>query len=132
MGKLAALLVYFGLCLGWSAHAPQLVEGVHVEGQVVELALVAGQGGVDKVVELGKLVDILPHLAVAGVEDVGTVLVYPYIVNELAVEVATCVLAFVNDEAAFTGFGGLVGKHRAKETAANYEIIVHTELGYGG
>lgn len=132
VGKLAALLVYFGLCLGRSAHAPQLVEGVHVEGQVIELALIAGQGGVDKVVELGKLVDILPHLAVGGVEYVGAVLVYPYIVDELAVEVATCVLAFVNDEATFAGFGGLVGKHGAKEAAANYEIIVHTELGYGG
>lgn len=65
-------------------------------------------------------------------EYVGAVLVYPYIVNELAVEVATCVLALVNDEATFAGFGGLVGKHRAKEAAANYEIIVHTELGYGG
>ena len=59
-----------GLCLGGGHHTPHLVEGVHVEGQIVDLAMVVGHRAVGVAVELRKLVHILPHGLVVGISSV--------------------------------------------------------------
>ena len=77
-----------GLGLGGGHNAPHLVEGVHVEGQVVDLAVVVGHRAVGVAVELCKLVHILPHSLVVGVEDMGTVAVDIDALHALGVDVA--------------------------------------------
>ena len=100
--------------------APHLVEGVHVEGQVVELALVVGHGGVGVAVKLNDGVHEVPHLLVGGVEDMGTILVDVDTFDILAIDIATQVGAFVYDEAGFACLTGFVGEGGAEEAGAYY------------
>ena len=104
--------------------APHLVEGVHVEGQVVELALVVGHGGVGVAVELDDGVHEVPHLFVGGVEDMSTVFVDVNAFDTLAIDVTAEVRAFVYDEAGLACLTGFVGEGGAKEAGAYYQIIV--------
>ena len=83
-------LLLLDLCLGLGGghHTPHLIEGVHIEGQIVDLAVIVGNGAVGVAVELRKLVHILPHGLVVGVEDVGTVAVHIDALHRLGVDVA--------------------------------------------
>ena len=85
------------MCLLGGGYSPHLIEGVHVEGQVVELALVVGHGGVGVAVELDDGVNEVPHLLVGGVEDMGSVFVDVNAFDILAIDIAAQVGAFVND-----------------------------------
>lgn len=60
----AALLGDF--CRGFRRcrDAPHFGEGVHVEREVVEFAVIVGDGGVDVVVEGDELIDVVPDFAV--------------------------------------------------------------------
>ena len=121
---LGFLLVDLGLCLLGCGDAPHLVEGVHVEGQVVELALVVGYGGVGVAVELDDGVHEVPYLLVGGVEDMGTVFVDVDTFDVLAIDVTAEVGAFVYDEAGLACLTGFVGEGGAEEAGAYYQIIV--------
>lgn len=81
------------------------VDGLEVEWECVEFAVVYGFYLVSVVVEGGVLVYVVPDVRAVGVEYVGAVCVYFYAVDGLAVYVACCVVAFVCDEAgvAFVG-----------------------------
>jgi len=130
---LGFLLVDLGLRLLGCGDAPHLVEGVHVEGQVVELALVVGHGGVGVAVELDDGVHEVPYLLVGGVEDMGTILMYVNTLYTLTIDVTTKLGAFVYDEAGLACLTGFVGEGGAEEAGAYYQIIVfvihmsHTE-----
>ena len=122
----ADLLRYSGGRLLGSEHVrPQFGEGVHVEGQVIALVFVARHGGVDEVVELSEGVDILPHLSVRSVEDVGAVLVDVYALHLLGIDVACDIGALVDDEHAFAPFIEFVCADGAVKAAADDEIVVH-------
>ena len=54
---------------------PELAERVHVERQVVEMALIVRDRRVDEIVELDELVDIRPDILIARVKDMRAVLV---------------------------------------------------------
>ena len=118
MRILGALLGNFGLSLSRGAHPPQLVEGVHVKGQVVEPPLEVGQRGVGKAVELYETGGVVPHLAVVSVEDVSAVAVHSNAFHLFAVDVAACMVAFVNHQTTFAGFAGFVGKDGTKKSCA--------------
>lgn len=122
---LGFLLVDLGLCILGGGDAPHLVEGVHVEGQVVEFAFVVGHRGVGVAIELDDGVHKVPHLPVGGVEDMGTVLVDVNAFDVLAIDVTAEVGAFVYDEAGFASLTGFVGEGGAEEAGAYYEVIVY-------
>src|SRR5699024_7532087 len=105
--------------------APHLVEGVHVEGQVVQLALIVGHRGVGVAVEGGETVDIVPHGLVVGVEDMRAVAVDGDALDILGIDIAGDMAALVNDQAALAGSGGLAGEYRAEQTGANDQVIIH-------
>ena len=102
---------------------PHLVEGVHVEGQVIQLAPVVGDGAVGKAVEAGKAVDVGPHLLIVGVEDVRAVAVNVDALHRLGVGVAGNMAAPVNDKAFPPRIRHFAGKHRAEQAGAHDEIV---------
>ena len=118
------LLGNLGGGLGGGDNAPHLVEGVHVEGHVVQLALVVGHRRVGVPVEHRKLVHIVPHLLVVGVEDVGAVFVDVDALHLFGIDVAGDVVALVDHQAGAPGLGGFVGKHRAEQSGADDQIII--------
>ena len=56
------LLVQFGKRLVGSGNAPHLIKGVHVERQVIQLALIISHGRIGVAVEWNDGVDEVPHL----------------------------------------------------------------------
>lgn len=135
-GALGAFLPLAGqLGLGFfrGVHAPDLLEGVHVEGEVVKAALVAGHGHVDIIVHGAESLDVGPDLGVAGMEDMRAVAVHIDALDGLGVGVAADVGAAVNDQAMLACPAGLLGKDGAVEACADDEVIIHvdTSLIYG-
>ena len=86
--------------------------------------MVVGHRAVGIAVELCKLVHILPHSLVVGVENMGTVAVDMDALHALGVDVARNVVPLINDEAALACLFGLMGKHRAVQARAHDEIII--------
>lgn len=112
----AALFVEPGLSLGWSAHAPQLIERVHVEGQVVDPAVGSGSHrAVGVAIEWHNGVNEIPHRLVGRVEDVRPILVYIYALNFLAIHIAAGMRTAVDDQASASGLRGKVRKRGAKQ-----------------
>jgi hypothetical protein len=66
------------------------------------------------------------------VEDVGAIFVDMDPLHLLAIEVATHLRAFVDDQASFTGLVGAVGKGGSEKTGTNNQIVVvfHDMMGY--
>ncbi len=87
--------------------------------------MVVGHRAVGGAVELCKLVHILPHSLVVGVEDMRTVAVHVDALHILGVDVARDMVALIDDEAAlFACLFGLMGKHGAVQAGAHDEIII--------
>ena len=111
-----ALAFNNGLCFLRRGDSPHLMKGVHVERQVVEFALVVGNRRIGKAVELNDMVDEIPNLTVAGVEDMGTVFVHIDTFGGLTVDIATKMGPLVNDKATLAMMVGLMGKCGTKES----------------
>ena len=124
------LLVDLGFRLGGGDHAgPHLGERVHVEGHVVDLALVVGDGGVHVVVELGEAVHVVPDVLERRVEDVSAVFVNVDALDLLGVHVARDMRTAIDDEAALPELVRFVREHGAGEAGSHDEIVV---LGHDG
>ena len=123
------LLGDLGLCVGRRDDArPHFGEGVHVEGHVIHAAVEVGDRRVDVVVELGEAVDVVPDVLHGGVEDVRAVAVDLDALDVLGVDVASDVVAAVDDQDRLAGALGGVGEDGARETGTDDEVIV---LGHG-
>ena len=121
---LGLLLLNLRLGLGRCGDTPHLVEGVHVEGQVVELSLVVGYRRIGVAVEWHDTVDKVPDGLVAGVEDVRSVFVHVDAIHILAIEVSTQVRTFVYDQASFAFLSLFPCKAGTVESGPYYQIIV--------
>ena len=108
---------------------PHLAEGVHVEGQVEELAVIACDRAVGIAVEWHKPIHIVPHLLVVRVEDMWAVFVYVDALHTFLVDVTAKVRAFVYNQASLSPTRGFVGKRSSEQAGTNYEIVVHHFLG---
>lgn len=86
--------------------------------------MVVGHRAVGVAVELRKLVHILPHGLVVGVEDVGTVAVHIDALHRLGVDVARNVAALVDDKALLAGLLCLVGKHGTIQARTDDQVII--------
>ena len=125
VGDLLALLLDLGGGFLRRHDAPHLVEGVHVKGQRIELALVVGNGRVREAVELCKPGDVVPDFFVVGMENMGAVLVDVDALDVLGIDVAGDVRALVDDQHAFAVRLCLVGKNRTVQPGTDYQIIIH-------
>lgn len=114
------LLIYLRLCLLRSGYAPHLVEGVHVERQVIELALVISHWRIGITIELYDGVDELPHLLVRGMEDVCAILMHIDALDALTIDVATQVSTLVYHQALLALFVGKMSECGSVEARAYY------------
>jgi hypothetical protein len=100
------------------------VERVHIERQVVHLAVVSGYRGVDERLELADRVDEIPSALAVGTEDVRSVTMHVDAVLLLAVAEATDVVFTFYDETRLASSGGGMGKHGSIQTCSYYKIII--------
>ena len=114
--------------LGRGADAPHLRERVHVERQVIQLVLVDGHGAVHIVVELGESVDVIPHRAQGGVEDVRAVAVHVDALHVLGVNVAGDMVAAIDDQAGLAELGSLMAENRRRDAGTDNQIIIMGQL----
>lgn len=119
-----SLAVYDGHSLLWGGGAPHLAEGVHVEGQVVELPVVVGYGRKREVVERGVFVHESPYILALGVEDMRPVHVYADTADVYAVGVASGVGSPVYNEALAASVGCEPCEGGAEESGADDEEII--------
>ena len=108
------MLFNFGLGLLRCGDAPHLVEGVHIERQIIELAMIVGDGAVGVSVKGHDGVYEVPDGPVVGMEDVGSILMDVDAFDILAIDIAAQVWAFVYDEEFFALLLGMVGESCAK------------------
>ena len=108
---------------------PQLAEGVHVERQVIQNALVVGNRRIDVMVELAELLHIVPHPLIGSVENVCAIPVHVDVRHPLSIAVAADMVALLNHQAAFALFGRLMCEHAAVQPRTHNQIIVsHNQL----
>ncbi len=129
--SLGTLLIDPGLSLRWSGNAPHLIEGVHVERQVVQPSVVVGHRAVGVAVEGHNAVHEIPHLFVVGVEDVGAVLVYVDALYLLAIHVAAQMPAFLQHQHALAALVRAVCEHGSEQARAHNYVIVLSHLSHG-
>ena len=88
--------------------------------------MVIGNGRIGIAIEDGKLIDIVPYLAVIGMEDMSPVPVNMDSFHILCINVAGNVVPFFNDKNLLPTLFGLMGKYGTVKAGTNNEIIVHT------
>ena len=118
------LLLDLGLGFCRRDHAPHFGERVHVEGHVVDLALVVGDGAVHVVVELGELVDVAPNVLHRGVEDMCAVTMNVDALDLFGVNIAGDVVAPVDDQALLADLLSFMSENGAGKTSTNNQVIV--------
>ena len=114
MLKLRSLLFNLGPGFLRSCHTPELIEGVHVERQVVQLAPKIGDRRIHVAIEGYKPVYVIPDFLITGVKDVGAILVHVDPRDILAVNVAPRMLTLVDHQHRLAGIGRLTGKYGAE------------------
>ena len=96
------------------SHAPHLVEGVHVERQVVEPTFVIRNRTVGVTVERDNAIHEVPDFFVRSMEDMSTIFVYIDAFNVFAIYITAQMRALVYDEAFLARLLGKKGKRGTK------------------
>ena len=109
------LLFNFGGRFFRCHHTPELVEGVHIEGQIVDFPVIISDWGIDILVEFRKLVDVIPNGLVVSMENVGAKFMDLNARDFFRIDIARHVVALLNNQDALAFFGNFVGKGSAKE-----------------
>ena len=104
--------------------SPQLREGIHVEGEIVQLVFVLRHRRIDILVKLRKPVDILPHLPVRCVENVRAILVYIDPGPLFRKDVPAGVVPLVYHKAPLARRLGFVRKDRAEQARSDDQVII--------
>ena len=94
------LLFDFGPRLLRSRNTPHLVEGVHIEGKVVQFPLVIGDGRIRVPVERNEGIHEIPDLFVGRMENMGPICVDMDSFDFPAVQIAAQLGTLVDDKAA--------------------------------
>ena len=115
-------------CFFRSADTPKSVECVHVEGHVVELALVIGDRGIDEVVEFAKLLHVRPGRCITCAENVSAINMYVDAIHAISKAIAANMVAFFNYEHLFAAGCRIVGNYGTKKAASDYEKIIRAHL----
>ena len=100
------------------------MEGVHVERQSIQFALVVCHRGIGKAVELRKAAGISPDGGVICMKDVRTVPVYLDARSLFGIGIARDVPTSVDHKAAFAGFAQLLRHNCTIQPGANDQVVV--------
>ena len=93
----SSLFFNFGSRFCRRHHTPEFVEGVHIEGQVVDFPVIIGDWRVDILVEFRKLVDVIPNGLVVSMENVGAKFMDLNARDFFCIDIARHVVALLND-----------------------------------
>lgn len=118
------LFLDFRLRLCRGQNTPHLVEGVHVERQVVKFPPVVSDGAIRVAVNFHDGIHKVPHLFVACMEYVGAILMNIDTFDILAIDISTQMCTFVYDQTFLTSPSRTIGECSAKKAGTNYEIII--------
>lgn len=75
-------------------------------------------------IELRKLIDIIPHLSIGGMENMGPIGMNMDALFFLTINISAQMFPAVNNKTFFPFFLSLMSKHTAKESAAHNQIII--------
>ena len=113
-------------CVGWCDDViPDFGKSIHIEWHIINFAVIDGYRRIDEVIELGKSVDVLPHVFVVCVENVSTIFMDVDAADVFGVDITGDMIPTVNDQAGFALLGQLVSKYGTIKTCTDNQIIVH-------
>ena len=107
-----------------AGQSPELVEGIHIEGQIIEPVLIAGHRHVDIAVEIRELIDIIPDQRIAGMENVRPVFMNVDIALPLGIDISGHMIPFVDHDAAAAVFLRLMGKYSSEQAGPDNQVVV--------
>ena len=90
--------------------------------------MIYGDGAIDIVVELSKLVYITPNFFIFGVENMSTVFMNLNTTDVLGISISRNVAAAVDDQAALSGSVQSVSHNSTVQTGTNDQIIIHPDV----
>ena len=96
------------------------MEGVHIKGKIIKLALVVSHRGVGISVELHDGVDEVPHLLVVSMEYMRTILVHIYPLDVLTIDIAAEMRPLVYHQALFALLYGKMCECGSEQAGAYY------------
>ena len=99
---------------------PHLIEGVHIERQIIEFALIVSYWRVGIAVKLYNGVDEVPHLLIGGMEDMCAILMHVDALDVLTIDIATQVRSLVNDQTLLALLMSKMGECGSEKTGAYY------------
>ena len=121
---LSALALDDLFCLRRRPDSPHFAECIHIKRQIVKLILIYRHRRIDIIVELRKLIYIIPDLPVRGMEDMRAVFVHMDPFNILAVNISRNMVPAVNDQTAFPFPAEFIRHHSAVQARAYDKIII--------
>ena len=121
---LPPLFLDFGRRLSRRHHAPHFVEGVHVEGQAVQFAVIVGYRRIGVAVESGEPAGPVPGPAAVGVKNMRPVRMHVNAFHGFGVDVSGDVGALFDHQHPLAPVRRLPGEHRAVQARADDQIII--------
>ena len=112
----STLLSNLCLCLRWSNHTPQFIEGIHVEWKIVNFTLVVGNWCVCIAVELRKLIQIVPIFLLRSVENMSSIFMDLNSFYFFCIDVTSNVVSFFDNLDFFILFSCLMSKDCTEQT----------------
>ena len=104
---------------------PELTERIHIERQVVEMPLIVRHRRIHEIIELDELVDIVPDIPIARMEDMRAVLMDVDAIPLLAVHIAAHMCAPLEHQHRLSCRPRLMREYRPEKPTANNQILVH-------
>ena len=120
--RLCPLTLQLPLRLLGRANAPELIEGVHVEGQVIQLSLIIGNGAVGIAVHVNEAMHIPPQGIIVSVENMRPILMDVDAVHQPGIHVAAHMRALFQHQTAFARVQQLAGDGRPGEAGADDQV----------
>lgn len=122
--SLLTLFIDLGSGLLWCQNTPHLIEGVHIEGQVILPTLVIGDRRIGVAIELDNRIHKIPNLFIRGMEDMGTIFMDIDALDVLAIDIAAKMRTLVDDKAALPPAMSHTGESGTIDASSNNQMVV--------
>ena len=111
-------------------HSPHRVEGIHIEGERIDLSFIIRNRRIRETIEGGKALYIVPHPLAIRMEDMCSIPMHHNTVLLIGVYIASYMVPFVDDKYFLSLLTRFLCEHSAEKACSDYEIIqvFHTLL----
>ena len=103
---------------------PHFIEGIHIEGQRIQLTVVIRYGGIGEAVEIRKLSYIIPDAGIAGMKNMSAIPMHMYPFDFFCIDIACHLRPAVNHQHALACLMRPLCKYSAEKPGANDQIII--------